>query len=89
MTLGANKGRVAWLFVRRLGFLVIPGLLAGLLFSFIAAALTGSMVYGISPLSPIHLAGASGVMILVSLGATVVPVLRATGVDPREALSAE
>jgi len=86
MTLGANRGNVAGLFLRRLGLLVGPGLAAGILGAWAATNLTRSMVYGISPLSPGHMAGAAGVMILVALVATAVPVTRATGVDPLDAL---
>lgn len=86
MTLGAAKGNVAWLFLRRLGFLVGPGLVIGIFGAWAASALTGSLVYGISALSPGLLTGAAGVMILVAGSATVVPVARATGVDPLEAL---
>jgi len=86
MTLGAAKGNVAWLFLRRLGFLVGPGLVIGIFGAWAASALTGSLVYGISALSPGFLTGAAGVMILVAGSATVVPVARATGVDPLEAL---
>jgi hypothetical protein len=86
VTLGANKGQVARLFIERLGLLVGPGLLVGVLFAWGASVLTGSMVYGISSLSPLHMAAAGGVMVLVALSATVVPVMRATGVDPLEAL---
>ncbi len=86
MTLGADGGRVATLFLTRLGFLVAPGLGLGLLGAWAGTRLTGSMVYGISPLSPTFLAAAAAVMILVALAATAVPVRRATGVDPLEAL---
>jgi ABC-type lipoprotein release transport system permease subunit len=40
-------------------------------------------------MSPLHLAGATGVMILVTVAATMVPVWRATAVDPMEALREE
>ena len=86
MTLGAAKGSVAWLFLGRLALLVGPGLAVGILGAWAGSALTGSMVYGISALSPVHMAGAAGVMILVAGAATIVPVSRATGVDPLEAL---
>lgn len=86
MTLGAAKGSVAWLFLGRLALLVGPGLAIGILGAWAGSALTGSMVYGISALSPVHMAGAAGVMILVAGAATIVPVSRATGVDPLEAL---
>jgi putative ABC transport system permease protein len=86
MTLGADKRSVARLFIGRLGLLVGPGLLVGILAAWGASTLTRSMVYGISPLNPIHMGLAGGVMVLVALAATVVPVMRATGVDPLEAL---
>lgn len=86
MTLGADKGRVASLFLKRVGYLVGPGLALGILGSWSAAQITRSMVYGISALNPLHMGLAAGVMVLVALAATVVPVMRATGVDPLEAL---
>jgi predicted permease len=86
MTLGANRGRVAGLFLRRLAVMVVPGLAIGLLGAWAATRLTGSMVYGISPLSAIHMVGAGAVMVLVAVAATAVPLARATGVDPLEAL---
>ena len=61
----------------------------GLIGAVAASALTGSMLYGISPVSPLHLAGAAGVMILVTVVATMVPVWRAMAVDPLEALREE
>lgn len=89
MTLGAEKVRVAHLFLARTGILLAVGLGFGLLGAFAASALTGSMVYGISPLSPLHMAGAAMVMVLVTVAATMVPVWRATAVDPLEALREE
>ena len=89
MTLGAGRGKVATLFLKRLGFLVGPGLAIGVLGSWAGSTLTGSMVYGISPLSPLHMVGAGAAMVLVALAATAVPVMRATGVDPLEALRVE
>lgn len=86
MTLGADGGRVAALFLRRLGFMVVPGLGVGLLGAWAGTRLTGSLVYGISPLNPGYLLGAAAIMILVAVAATAVPVRRATGVDPLEAL---
>ncbi len=86
MTLGADKSKVARLFLRRLGYLVVPGLAVGTLGAFGAARITRSMVYGISAMNPIFLGAAAAVMILVALSATIVPVTRATGVDPLDAM---
>jgi ABC-type antimicrobial peptide transport system permease subunit len=89
MTLGADKAGVMRLFLLRAGALVGLGLGLGILGTWAASRLTTSMVFGISPMSPLHMAAAAGVMILVGLAATTVPVMRATGVDPLEALRAE
>ena len=89
MTLGAGRGKVATLFLKRLGFLVGPGLAIGALGAWAGSTVTGTMVYGISPLSALHMAGAGAVMILVAAAATAVPVMRATSVDPLDALRME
>jgi len=89
MTLGADKSRVVRLFLLRAGGLVALGLAAGLAGAWAASALTRSMVYDVSPLSTIYLAAAGGIMVAVALAATLVPVLRATGVDPLQALRVE
>jgi len=89
MTLGADRARVAQLFLRRSAWLVVPGLLLGAIGTVATVSVTRSMVYGISPLSPLHLASAAGVMALVGLAATMIPVRRASRVDPLEALRAE
>jgi putative ABC transport system permease protein len=86
MTLGADKGKVTRLFLIRAGVLVGAGLALGILGAFIASGLTSSLVFGVSPMSPVHMAAAAGVMILIGLAATLVPVARATAVDPLEAL---
>jgi putative ABC transport system permease protein len=86
MTLGADRGGVARLFLRRIGWLVGPGLVIGALGVVAASTVTRSMVFGISAVSPLHMVLAAAVMVVVALAATLVPVMRATGVDPLEAL---
>lgn len=86
MTLGADKTRVSRLFLARAGILVGSGLALGILGAWIASRLTSSLVFGITAMSPLHMAVAAGVMVLIGLAATLVPVARATAVDPLEAL---
>ena len=62
------------------------GLGLGILGAMAGAIIIRSMVYGISPLSPLHLGMAGGIMLLVVLAATLMPVRKASGVDPLEAL---
>jgi ABC-type antimicrobial peptide transport system permease subunit len=47
------------------------------------------MLYQMSPLDPISLALAMGVMVLVSAVAALVPARRAASVDPMQALRAD
>ncbi len=47
------------------------------------------MVFGVSPISPVYVVAAVGAMLVVTAAAITVPVLRATRVNPVEALKAE
>jgi len=89
MALGADKGRVIRYFLSRSARLFGPGLVLGLVGSFAASTLTRSMVFDVSPLNPIYVISAVGAMIIVTSAAITVPVLRATRVDPTEALKAD
>ncbi len=89
MTLGADSEKVIKLFLIRVGYLLGMGLVIGILGAVAASFITRSMVFGISPLSPLHMAGAAMVMIVVALAATLIPVMRATDVDPLTALHSD
>lgn len=89
VALGADRAGVFRLFLTRAAGHVVPGLGLGVVGALAASTVTRSMVYGISALSPLSLLAAAGVMIPVALAAIIVPVLRATRVDPVEALRAE
>jgi len=89
IALGADKTLVFRHFTVRAVWLLAPGILLGLLGAIAATTITRSMVYGISALNPLYVLAAAGVMLLVAFAAISVPVLRATRVDPVEALRAE
>ena len=89
VALGADKARVFRLFLTRAARQIVPGLGLGVAGALAASTVTGSMVYGISALSPPYLVAAVGVMIPVAVVAIIVPVLRATQVNPVEALRTE
>ena len=89
MALGADKALVIRHFLTRSARLFGPGLVLGLVGSLAASTLTRSMVFGVSPLNPIFVAAGVGAMIIVTSAAVTVPVLRATRVNPVEALKAE
>ncbi len=89
MALGADKMLVLRHFLARAARLFGPGLILGLLGSIAASTLTRSMVFGVSALNPIYVAAAVGAMIAVTSAAVGIPVLRATRVNPVEALKVE
>jgi ABC-type antimicrobial peptide transport system permease subunit len=89
MALGAHRREVAGLFLARAARQVLPGLAVGLAGALAASTVTRGMVYGISALSPLYLASAAAVMVPVALVASLVPVLRATRVDPTRALRSD
>ena len=62
-----------------------PGSVAALLLSQVIA----SQLYGVSALDPVTYIAIVAVVLLVAAAATLVPALRATGVDPTIALRSE
>ena len=89
MTLGADGARVARLFLVRAGRILGLGLVVGVGGAFAATTVTRTLAYGISPLNPLYMVVAGGVMVLVALAATMVPVVKAARVDPLKALQRE
>jgi ABC-type antimicrobial peptide transport system permease subunit len=87
--MGADRALVFRHFLGRAGRLLGPGLALGLLGTLATSTATRSMVYGVSALNPIYVAAAVAVMLVVAFSAITVPVLRATRVDPVQALRTE
>ena len=65
------------------------GILVGACLSFAGTRLVSSMLYGLSPHDPLTLAAAAVLLLLVSVGSSLLPAWRAAHVDPTEALRAE
>ena len=89
MALGADRTLVFRHFLSRAARLFGPGLMIGLVGSIAASTLTRSMVFGVSALNPIYVVAAVGAMVVVTAAAITIPVLRATRVNPVEALKAD
>jgi predicted permease len=93
MALGAHKGDVLKLVLRRGLALTLMGLLIGLLIglavAFGFARVLSALLYGVSPYDPVTFAGVAGSLVAVALLACYLPARRATKVDPMVALRCE
>ncbi len=89
VALGADSYKVLRLFLFHGLRLVGVGVVIGIAVAIASAMVTSSWLYGVSPFSPMVLAGGALFMISIALAAISVPVFRATRVDPIEALRIE
>src|SRR6185369_3709850 len=88
-TMEAEVG--ATLFPVRAGALLVTvvGLAVGCLLAAIVGAATGSVLYGIRASDPVSWLGASALLLGVSAIANVIPALKASRVEPSQALRME
>ncbi len=86
MALGAQTGQVLTLVLRSGLQLVAVGLIIGLIGSAVAARLIQTLLYDVRPLDPIIYAAVTGLFVSVAAAACLVPSLRASRIDPLEAL---
>ncbi len=89
VAMGARGSDVLALFLGEGARVAMAGLLTGLLLAAPATQLLGNLLYGVSPADPISFAGVSLLLLGAMLAATLLPALRATRIDPVEALRAE
>jgi predicted permease len=89
MALGARPRDVSWLIFRRALVQLGIGLPLGLLGAFALSRGLGALLVQISPTDPLTFAGISIVLVMVAMTACLIPVRRATRVDPLIALRSE
>jgi predicted permease len=86
MALGARRTDVLGMIVRRGLTLAVIGVGTGVAISTIMMRLLSGMLYSIRPSDPITFATAAGLLLLVSVVASVVPAYRAARLDPNQTL---
>lgn len=86
MALGATRRSVAELVLRQGGALVAAGVVIGLVSFLSLSQVVGKLLYGIAATDPLSLTVAPLVLAAAAVAACVVPVRRATGISPLEAL---
>ncbi len=89
MSLGADRGSIVALVLRECVLLLSVGLACGLALSLAASRAATSMLFGLKPYDPATLAMATLILAGIALAASYTPALRASKLDPLEALRHE
>jgi putative ABC transport system permease protein len=87
--LGASRGSLLAMVIRRGMRLTLMGLAIGVAGALALTRLLGSLLFGISPRDPLTLIAVAAVLSAVALLACYIPARRAAGVDPMVALRYE
>jgi predicted permease len=89
LALGARRAQVRAMVVRETTWLALLGVAAGLALALALGRLVKTMLYGIKPADPLSLAISAILLIAVATAAGWIPALRASRVEPMEALRHE
>jgi len=89
MALGADRGAVVWLVIRRAGALMVVGVATGVSLSWWSSRWLGQFLFRIDPHDTRVYALVIFVLFAAGLLAASVPARRASGIDPLQALRSE
>jgi predicted permease len=89
MALGADRSNILRMILGETGQLLGIGVIAGLGMSFAATRLIKTMLYGVTPEDPHAFLLGSVILVLVGLGAALLPARRAVTIEPMAALRYE
>ena len=89
MALGAQRVQVVLLVFRENAWVAAAGSLAGLILALLGSRVLGSFLYGTSVHDPWVLTGSVGALALIASAASLVPALRASRIEPIQALRSE
>jgi predicted permease len=86
MALGSQRAGILRLILESGAKLAVVGCVLGLAGAAATSTLLRSMLFGVSPFDPLVLALAAIGVLLLALGASAIPALRAASIDPMQAL---
>jgi len=86
MALGAAQPTVRAMVVRQGLWLAAGGVVVGLAFAFALARQVTNLLFGVSGADPLTFIGVAVLLLVVALASTLLPAVRASRVDPVEAL---
>src|SRR3569833_1225672 len=87
--LGADRSAVVRMVMGQGARLVMTGLLLGLAGAYLAARVMRSLLHGVSPTDPVALGGTMAVLLAIGVLASLLPALRASRIEPTEALRSQ
>jgi ABC-type antimicrobial peptide transport system permease subunit len=86
MALGADRGDVRRLILTQVVRMFVIGGLSGIVVAIALCRLAQSLLFGLESYDPTVVAAAVATIVLVALGASLVPASRASRIDPISAL---
>jgi putative ABC transport system permease protein len=89
MALGANPRDVLGMVVREGVAVAAIGVAVGAAGAAAMARVLAARVYGVGPLDPLTFSAVAGLLLIVAAAASILPAVRAAGVDPLAALHAD
>jgi ABC-type antimicrobial peptide transport system permease subunit len=89
MALGASRREVISTILQQTLWLLVCGVAIGVVLALAVGRSAGSLLFGLKPHDPFTLVGASVLLLLVGLIAGLLPVYRASRLDPMVALRHE
>jgi putative ABC transport system permease protein len=89
MALGAANSQVVGLVLKQGVTIAIIGIVVGVAGALALSRITQTLLYGVDPADPLTFGAVVGVIALVAVAACLIPMRRATRVDPLTAIRAE
>jgi hypothetical protein len=89
LALGASPAGVSWVVLRDALGTIVAGLVVGFAIGLPLLRLARGLVYGLSPHDPVTLSSSALLLLFVGTLAALIPAIRASRIDPIEAIRAE
>ena len=89
MALGAQRGDVLWLVLKKAAFLLAIGLASGLVASWFATRVIQALLFGVGRHDPITILSVCALLAVSGLLAAMIPTRRAASIDPMQTLRTE
>jgi putative ABC transport system permease protein len=86
IAIGALRHHVIGLVMREAGWLLVTGVIAGMIFSLVAGRTASTLLFGVKPNDPMTLVAACSLLTIIATAASFLPARRASRIDPAQML---